>query len=177
MKVRVTIGVLAAVTIGGILLFGMTKAELIQAVHAKFGVDFNGDGDPDAMHDCWLLGSPQDSSEIIEEEPPPGQPPVKRPGFHRFENVVLQFRTGQLPPEIASWHQEILRGRQRMHNSVLIILGTEEEEKSTFNFFECWPSALRRFRQARIGFRGSVVDEVEIVVGRNEMVFPDLPGK
>jgi hypothetical protein len=174
MKLRVTAVVLTAIVIGCILLFGMTKADIIEAVHAQYGVDFNDDGKADAMHDCWLLGSPQDSTEV-EEEPVPGGPPVKKPGIHRFENVILQFPAGTLPPEIAAWHQRVLQGRLDAHNSVLIILGQEEEEKSTFNVFECWPSALRRFRQARVGFRGSVVDEVEIVVGRNELVLPVNP--
>ena len=174
MKLRVTVVALTAVVIGCILLFGMTKAELIEAVQATYGVDFNGDGTPDTVHDCWLLGSPQDSSEVIEvRDDTKDEPGTKIPGLHRFGNIILHFPTGKIPPEIVGWHQNILKGRFTAHNAVLVILGTEEGEKSVFNLFECWPSAVRRFRQTRIGFRGAVVDEVEFVVGRNEMVLTE----
>ncbi len=170
MKLRITFTVVTLVAIGGLLLFGMTKAELIGVVQAKFGVDFNNDGTADNFFDVFVESGLMESSEVVEVANPLGGLTLKEPGLIRFENLILQFPVGKLPPALSDWHQRILGGRFEVHNAVLIIVGKEEEEKATFNFFECWPSALRGMKQTRVGFRGKVVEEVEMVVRKCEMI-------
>ncbi len=166
MKYRITLILVVAVAIGAIIIAAMTKADLIAAINVKIGFDDDGDGVVKKYFNCKLADVPSSQSEVILDERT-GQ---KVPGLVRFESFILQFPAGKVPPEITDWFQVIVGGREAPKNGTLIILNDAGEEQAYFDLFECWPSALRPLKQTRMGFRGNVVDEIELVVGRCKLV-------
>ena len=171
MKYRLTLMVIVGIAIGAVIITAMTKADLIASISAKIGFDADGDGVVKEYYDCKLAEIPSDRSEVIVDE----RTGKKIPGFVRFENLFLQFPPGKIPPEITEWHEIIVRGEASPRNGSLIILNDAGEEQAYFNLFEVWPSALRGLKQIRVGFRGSVVDEVELVVGTCTLVRAEDP--
>jgi hypothetical protein len=165
MKFRITLLVVLTVAIGAIVVVAMTKADLIAAISAKIGFDEDGDGVVKKYYNCLIADIPSDRSEVIVED----RTGKKIPGLVRFENLILQFPAGKVPPEILGWYEIIIQGREAPKNGVLVILNDAGEEQARYNLLECWPCALRALKKARVGFRGNVVDEIELVVGKYEL--------
>ena len=164
MRVRITAVTVAALLLGVVGVIAFTAAQPAEFIYAKFGVDMNADGLPDAMYDVWTDGMPGNSSEVIEVAPmPPEQQIRKVPGLTRFDNVRVRFPVGHLPAALADWHQRIVDGGFSAHDATLIITGQAGETLSTAKLLQTWPCAVR-LAQTREGFRADVADEVEFAV-------------
>ena len=171
MKLRISILANAVLFSGSLVLVAMTKAELTEVLAARIQIEaILPEGVDVLIPDVPALGY-----ESVESSQQGGAAITQDRGRRIVSEIKLRFPVDAVPSALFEWHRETREGGEfRPRPGVLTLIDDEGAESGKFNLTNCWVRAWNHARITRVGFRGSVVEEVCLICDDIDIAFPGV---